>query len=578
MKMITDMKCAFVIVVESMTPRSFFYYPLVVLVLLLSSIECGLSNVSNANLKNKGEFSCSNRIVFLKVMMKDHYEVLNVPWTADAETIKKAHRKLALQWHPDKNLGKTQEEEREASEMFRLVQQAYECLSDPTERKWYDEHREAILRGWSVDLGVGNDKSSSSVQILFDVVPFMHPSCFNGFGDDEKGFFAVYSKVFSQIYDQEQEGWLFEGNIDSMPTANLLPKDYGNGNTPWSEVSYFYKAWESFTSCRTFAWADKYNTKDADDRRMRRAMEDENRKSRRNAKRQFQDDILALVKFCKRRDPRVAAYNTQLEQQKLQKKQDEALAIQRQKEQTRHERSLWKENAEHFMAKLEEEDRAAGRVRLADLDDEEQFDYGGGKGKKSKRNKKKKNALFYEFKEEELEFHDSDGEVDISPEAAVLVINKIDNPNDDSLQFKQTANDVTALKESDVSSMQHQPEESSPKPHLTNMPSKDDDMKNKNEEDEEKKEEENETIEKKVCPPVSSSHSHDGDGDDSESGSDVWYCDVCRKEFKSSGQLENHMKSKKHKETMKKKCKSQNSKPDNKAILDDLMDDLKIRA
>jgi DnaJ family protein A protein 5 len=60
-----------------------------------------------------------------------HYEVLGVERTADSTTIKKAHRKLALKLHPDKNIG-----DESAAEQFRLVQQAYECLSDPTERKW----------------------------------------------------------------------------------------------------------------------------------------------------------------------------------------------------------------------------------------------------------------------------------------------------------------------------------------------------------------------------------------------------------------------------------------------------------
>lgn len=65
-----------------------------------------------------------------------HYDVLNVPRDADEKTIKKAHRKLALKYHPDKTGGCE-----EAAKEFRLGQQAYECLSDPKERKWYDEHR-----------------------------------------------------------------------------------------------------------------------------------------------------------------------------------------------------------------------------------------------------------------------------------------------------------------------------------------------------------------------------------------------------------------------------------------------------
>jgi len=62
-----------------------------------------------------------------------HYEVLGVSLDADNETIKKAHRKMALRFHPDKNLGNPDE----AQDKFRRVQEAYECLSDAFERKWH---------------------------------------------------------------------------------------------------------------------------------------------------------------------------------------------------------------------------------------------------------------------------------------------------------------------------------------------------------------------------------------------------------------------------------------------------------
>lgn len=64
--------------------------------------------------------------------MKCHYEVLSVAKEASSSEIKKAYRKLALQWHPDKNLDNLQE----AKEQFQLVQNAYEVLSDPQERAW----------------------------------------------------------------------------------------------------------------------------------------------------------------------------------------------------------------------------------------------------------------------------------------------------------------------------------------------------------------------------------------------------------------------------------------------------------
>lgn len=67
-----------------------------------------------------------------EIKMKCHYEILNIVKEASASEIKKAYRRLALQWHPDKNLENLQE----AKEQFQLVQNAYEVLSDPQERAW----------------------------------------------------------------------------------------------------------------------------------------------------------------------------------------------------------------------------------------------------------------------------------------------------------------------------------------------------------------------------------------------------------------------------------------------------------
>ena len=64
---------------------------------------------------------------------RDPYQVLGVQRTASADEIKKAHRKLVRQYHPDRN-----PDDKKAEERFKEVQQAYDLLSDPDKRKSYD--------------------------------------------------------------------------------------------------------------------------------------------------------------------------------------------------------------------------------------------------------------------------------------------------------------------------------------------------------------------------------------------------------------------------------------------------------
>lgn len=64
--------------------------------------------------------------------MQCYYELLDVERDADDDSIKRSYRKLALKYHPDKNISN----EEAAKEKFQLIQQAYETLSDPQERAW----------------------------------------------------------------------------------------------------------------------------------------------------------------------------------------------------------------------------------------------------------------------------------------------------------------------------------------------------------------------------------------------------------------------------------------------------------
>ena len=71
--------------------------------------------------------------------MNDHYVVLGLRSSATLADIKKAFRQLASQHHPDRNAAA------DAPARFRLVQQAYDVLSDPVKRKAFDDNRQRNL-------------------------------------------------------------------------------------------------------------------------------------------------------------------------------------------------------------------------------------------------------------------------------------------------------------------------------------------------------------------------------------------------------------------------------------------------
>jgi DnaJ homolog subfamily A member 5 len=215
-----------------------------------------------------------------------HYEVLGIPQTADESEIKKAYRAAALASHPDRNRGT----EDAAAERFKEVNQAYEILVDPHRRSWYDSHRDAILR--DREPGASTDGSTSDL----DLFSYCSSTAFSGFDDSPNSFFAVYSEVFSTLAAEERQG----GVSFSNPS-------FGCPSTEWADVRKFYQAWDTFSSGKPFASADKWNLSEGPNRDYRRAMERENKRERAKAKKEYSLLVRELVAFLKKRDPRVKA-------------------------------------------------------------------------------------------------------------------------------------------------------------------------------------------------------------------------------------------------------------------------------
>ncbi|MDX9827705.1 MAG: DnaJ domain-containing protein, partial [Spirochaetia bacterium] len=106
---------------------------------------------------------------------RDYYEVLGLQKDAVKDDIKRAYRKLAIQYHPDKNPG-----DKSAEEKFKEATEAYEVLGDEQKRQAYDQFGFAGVEGMS-----GGGQQYSTVYRDFEDI-------FGGFGD----FSSIFGSIF----------------------------------------------------------------------------------------------------------------------------------------------------------------------------------------------------------------------------------------------------------------------------------------------------------------------------------------------------------------------------------------------
>lgn len=109
---------------------------------------------------------------------RDYYEVLGVEKSASADDIKRAYRKLAVKYHPDKNPG-----DKEAEQKFREATEAYEVLSDDQKRPIYDQYGFAGLDGMGQGGGAGG-----------------YSHAFNDFSDLFGGMGGGFGDIFENLF------------------------------------------------------------------------------------------------------------------------------------------------------------------------------------------------------------------------------------------------------------------------------------------------------------------------------------------------------------------------------------------
>jgi len=148
---------------------------------------------------------------------RDFYEVLGVPKNASEEDIKKAYRKLAMKYHPDRNQG---DAAKEAEVKFKEVKEAYEMLSDGQKRAAYDQYGHA-----GVD-----------------------PNMRGGAEGFAGGFADAFGDIFGDIFGQARRGaggrQVYRGN-DLSYAMEITLEDAANGNNAELRIP----SWENCDTC-----------------------------------------------------------------------------------------------------------------------------------------------------------------------------------------------------------------------------------------------------------------------------------------------------------------------------------------
>ncbi|HEX3435581.1 MAG TPA: molecular chaperone DnaJ [Pseudacidobacterium sp.] len=112
------------------------------------------------------------------VIKADYYEVLGVTRTASDQELKAAYRKLAMQYHPDRN-----PDNAEAEEKFKACSEAYQVLTDPQKRAAYDRYGHAGVSG----VGASNGDPFAGMQDLGDIFGDFFGEMFNMGGGNRRG-------------------------------------------------------------------------------------------------------------------------------------------------------------------------------------------------------------------------------------------------------------------------------------------------------------------------------------------------------------------------------------------------------
>ncbi|KAL1216773.1 DNAJ JJJ1-like protein [Cardamine amara subsp. amara] len=293
-----------------------------------------------------------------------HYEVLGISKESTPDEIRSSYRRLALLRHPDKLMKAGGLSEAEATAQFQELVHAYEVLSDPKERAWYDSHRSRIL---FADHGSAGGSKSGGMPggSVPDLFAFFSATVYSGYSDTGKGFYKVYFDVFNSVYLNEIKFARMLGlGLDSVREAPIM----GNLESPYAQVTAFYNYWLGFCTVMDFCWVDEYDVMAGPNRKSRRVMEEVNKKLRKTAKKEYNETVRRLAEFVKKRDKRVIDMMVK-KNAEMEKKKEEERERKKKMEREKMERAMNYEEPDWAKAQDEEEEGAEFNV-LEDNDDD----------------------------------------------------------------------------------------------------------------------------------------------------------------------------------------------------------------
>ncbi|CAI9787195.1 unnamed protein product [Fraxinus pennsylvanica] len=360
------------------------------------------------------------------------YEVLGLNRDCTPDEIRSAYKKMALQRHPDK-LVQSGVPEAEATAAFQELVNAYEVLSDSRERAWYDSHRSEIL--------FSSNNSSKTSGPVPDLFSFFSNSVYSGYSDSGRGFYNVYGEIFEKIYATE---FNFAKKL-GFPLPKEAPV-MGNLESPYAQVTAFYNYWLGFATSMDFCWVDQYDVMAGPNRKLRRVMEDENKKLRKKAKREYNETVRGLAEFVKKRDKRVLDMQAKRNEEMKKKREEER---QRKKELERQKAEKARNYEEPEWMKVEEvESEESEDAVEEDAKRKELYCVACGKKFKSdkqwknheqsKKHKEKVAELRDEFGEEDREYEETEGNERKDEEEEEGYFSADDGVNDLQNQFKDS--------------------------------------------------------------------------------------------------------------------------------------------